>query len=189
MIKVNVFDFDGTIYDGDSTVDFLIYILCRNIRAWKSLPEIIWKTIQYKLGRVSLNAYKEKFYSFIKYIDSLDDEVDRFWQIKQKKIKHWYIEMKKNTDVIISASPQWLLEPIAKRLEVELIASLVDPKTGKLLSENCKGQEKVRRFASIYGKECIDKFYSDSKSDLPMAKLAKEAYIVKGNKIIFLRMD
>ncbi len=180
---MNVYDFDGTIYDGDSTIDFFVFSLKRNAKIRKCMPEILWTAIKYKVGKVGLNIFKEKFYSFVKYIDSLDEEVELFWETHHKKIKGWYLERKQETDVIISASPQWLLEPIAKQLEVELIASLVDPNTGKLLSKNCKGEEKVCRFTSKYEKGGIEKFYSDSKSDQPLAQMAQEAFLVKGDRI------
>lgn len=183
MIKMNVYDFDGTIYEGDSTIDFFVFSLKRNAKIRKCMPAIFWTAIKYKVGKVGLNIFKEKFYSFVKYIDVLDEEVEAFWETHHKKIKGWYLEKKQETDVIISASPQWLLEPITRKLGVELIASIVDTKTGKLLSENCKGEEKVRRFMCKHEAESIDNFYTDSLSDLPMARISKETYYVKGNTI------
>lgn len=51
--------------------------------------------------------------------------------------------------VIVSASPRCLLQPVAERLGVELIATeTTDPCDGtpiKLSSPNCKGPEKLRR--------------------------------------------
>ena len=64
-----------------------------------------------------------------------------------------------------------------------LIASEVDSNTGKFLSENCYGAEKVSRLKKYTANSEIDKFYSDSYSDDPLAKLAKESYLVKGNKL------
>ena len=56
-------------------------------------------------------------------------------------------------------------------------------KTGKFTGENCKGQEKVKRFRKKYGNAVIDDFYSDSLSDLPLARIAKRAFLVKKGKI------
>ena len=63
------------------------------------------------------------------------------------------------------------------------MASNVDPYNGKYSGDNCWGEEKVRRFKEVYPKGEIDNFYSDSYSDIPLAKLAKNAYIVKGNEL------
>ncbi len=64
-----------------------------------------------------------------------------------------------------------------------LIASDVDISSGTFLSANCKGSEKVKRFREVYPDERIDKFYSDSFSDLPMAELAAEAFLIKKGRI------
>ena len=77
-----------------------------------------------------------------------------------------------------------MLKPICEKLGIKhLIASRVDPKTGKYSGENCHGKEKVRRFYEIFGKTEVDEFYSDSHSDEPMAKIAKKAFLVKGEAV------
>ena len=86
--------------------------------------------------------------------------------------------------MIISASPEFLLAPICKKLEIKhLIASKVDSKSGKYSGVNCHGKEKVRRFYEEFSDGEIDKFYSDSFSDTPMAEISKKAFLVNGNKI------
>ena len=93
-------------------------------------------------------------------------------------------------DVIISASPTFLLEPICKRLHINyLIASEVDKYTGKYDGTNCYGVEKVKRFNKIFPNSSIDNFYSDSLSDTPLAKLSKHAFLVSNNKIINWKED
>ncbi|MEE0264705.1 MAG: haloacid dehalogenase-like hydrolase, partial [Acutalibacteraceae bacterium] len=86
---------------------------------------------------------------------------------------------------IISASPEFLLELPCQMLGIKyLMASRVDPKTGKYTGENCHGEEKVRRLYEKYPKDTvIEEFYSDSYSDTPLAKLAKKSFMVKGDDI------
>lgn len=67
-------------------------------------------------------------------------------------------------------------------MNVRLIATQVD-KSGKLLSKNCKGKNKVDFFHERF-REKIDEFYSDSKTDVFLAREAREAYFVKKEKII-----
>ena len=62
------------------------------------------------------------------------------------------------------------------------MASEVDPHTGIYEGQNCHGQEKVRRFREVYPDQKVENFYSDSRSDTPMAKLAEHAWLVKGEK-------
>lgn len=71
-----------------------------------------------------------------------------------------------------------------EKFDIEnVIASKVDDKTGNFVSRNCYGEEKVKRFKKMYSTEKIDNFYSDSLTDLPLAQLAKSAYMVRGEKL------
>lgn len=179
---MNVYDFDKTIYNGDSTLDFFYFVLKRNNRLIKYLPIQILGLILYKFNIYSKEKFKSIFFIFIKDID-LKIEVDEFWKIYRTKIKKWYINKRKTTDVIISASPDFLLEPFCNQINVNLICTKVDDATGKLVSKNCFGAEKVKRFKREFDSK-IDEFYSDSKSDLPMANIALNAFLVKGEKVI-----
>jgi len=68
----------------------------------------------------------------------------------------------------------------AQKLGVRLLASRVDKHTGKTDGENCHGAEKVRRLHEAYPNVEIAEFYSDSRSDSPLAELAEHAYLVHG---------
>jgi len=181
---MNVYDFDKTIYNGDSTVDFYFYCLIKHPKIvfciYKQIFGIILHTIKIK----DTTQMKEDFFSFLVKIDDVDKIVDCFWKKNNKKIKKWYLDNKRKTDVIISASPEFLLRPLCDSLGIkQLIATDVNAKTGKITGLNCKGKEKVKRFYNEYSNKSINKFYSDSKTDLPLAKIAKEAFLIKGNKI------
>ena len=94
------------------------------------------------------------------------------------------MEQKKTDDVIISASPEFLLSPVCKKLGLKyLIASRVDKNTGKYNGINCHGKEKVRRFYEEFGETDVEEFYSDSYSDTPMAEIANKAFMVKKDEI------
>ena len=89
---------------------------------------------------------------------------------------------------MISASPKFLLEEICSRIGIKnLIATEVDKKTGKLLGKNCHGKNKVVFYQEKFRDVEIESFYSDSHSDNPMAKISKNAFLVKGEKIIMWR--
>lgn len=181
---MNIYDFDGTIYNGDSTIDFYFFILKRHPSVILYLPLQLFSVVRYKIGKCSVTEFKENFFSFLAEIDDVSFEVDLFWEKNIRKIMSWYYEKKKDDDVIISASPEFLLASVCKKLgNISLIASRTDMKTGKFTGENCKGNEKVKRFREKYGNTVIDDFYSDSLSDLPFAKIAKRAFLIKKGKI------
>ena len=84
--------------------------------------------------------------------------------------------------MIISASPEFTIQRFCHQLGIQqVIASVVDPQTGKYTGLNCHGAEKVRRFKERMTSGTVEEFYSDSLSDAPLAGLAEKAYLVKGN--------
>jgi phosphatidylglycerophosphatase C len=181
---VNAYDFDGTIYDGDSTLDFYLFCLRKNKRIFSLLPGQALAFLQYGLGRRSKEGCKEQFYRFLTCFEDPEALAVSFWESHRRKIKAFYLRQKNEQDLIISASPEFLLRPLCATLGLSrLIASQVDPRTGKLLGPNCRGQEKVKRLFSEYGDIRIQRFYSDSLADLPLAKLAAEAYRVRKNNL------
>lgn len=179
---MNIYDFDGTIYDGDSSIDFFKYCLIKNKKIICLIPTIGITYFLYLLKLKDKATFKSKFFSFVKKIDNIDNVVEEFWNVNFCKIKKFYLEIKREDDIIISASPEFLLNTVCNKLNVKLIASKFDKKTGVLIGNNCYGEEKINRLKS-YGIEKCDKFYSDSTSDTPLKKIAKEAFIVHKDKI------
>lgn len=180
---INVYDFDKTIYDGDSTLDFYFYILKKKKKIIFLLPMQIYGFIVYKLKIKNKEYFKEKFFVFLKQIDNVDEYIDDFYNKNKNKIKKWYLNQKNDTDLIISASPEFLISKFCKELNVNYIATKVDEKNGKFLSKNCYGIEKVNRFQEEYKTTKINNFYSDSMSDKPMMNISKNSYLVKKDDI------
>lgn len=181
---MNVYDFDNTIYRGDSTADYYFFCLKRHPEILKCMPALaaafVWF---YILKQGNKTQFKEKMFSFLKYTDT-EKDLSAFWDTHFSNIKSWYLKQKKEDDVIISASPLFLLKPACDKLGIQfLIASDVDARTGKYTGENCHGKEKVRRFSASFSNREIHRFYSDSQSDAPLAKIAKEAFLVHGDTI------
>ena len=175
---MNVYDFDGTIYNGNSTVDFFLYAVKHNPSVFRFLPKQAWGFVLYGTKQIDKTQLKEYFFSFLPAIN-IDEMLESFWDQNHNKIFDWYLNQQMQDDIIISASPKFLLQPICNRLGIRsLIASEVDPKTGLFTGENCCGQEKVQRLKSEYNITHIDIFYSDSHSDLPLARIADCAFLV-----------
>ena len=180
---MNVYDFDNTIYSGDSTIDFCVWCMKKYP---KCLIAVLLTTpyfIGYKFKMINLSILKERFYSFLQYVPNVTEEINLFWDKNEHKISRWYLNQKNNRDVVITASPEFLVQVECNRLNIGCVGSKVDLYTGKLLGENCKGVEKVKRFKELYPNVEIDSFYSDSKSDEPLASIAKEAFLVKNGRI------
>lgn len=182
---MNVYDFDGTIYNGDSSIDFWFFCLSKQPSLIRYFPQQLFGVICFKLGKISKEKFKSSYFSFLKGISNIDIFVKLFWDKKQDKIKEWYKNIKKYDDCIISASPYFLLEEICKRICIQnLIATKVDQTSGQLLGNNCHGKNKSVFFVKHFSNAEIENFYSDSASDIYLAQLAKNAFIVKKNKLI-----
>ena len=180
---MNVYDFDNTIYYGDCTVDFWKHCIKKYPKTLLAFPSAVVYGVLFYLKLCKREQFKQKFYAFLKYVPNVQYEVQLFWDNNIVKIKEFYNKQKCSNDIIIYASPEFLIAEVSKRLGVCHIASKVNYITGALESPNCRGMEKVKRFREQYPYENIEKFYTDSISDIFMAKEAKQAYIVKGNTI------
>ena len=182
---MNIFDFDGTIYDGDSCKDIIIYGLRKHfLVVVPSLYRTIKMYKKYKKDLVSFDSVKESLISFIFMIKDTDKFLDEFVKSHIKKIKPWYLDIKNSEDVIITASCDTWINKFASLLDLKyVIATKVDI-SGKLISKNCKREEKIVRFRELFPNAEVNNSYSDSESDIPMLKLAKNPYVIEGNNVI-----
>ena len=180
---MDVYDFDGTLYMGDSTVDFLRHCIRRHPRAALTLPLTGIAAIAcFGMHVIDKTKFKGVLYRLLKYIPDIDAEVTRFWRNNEGKIGGSCHP--KPGDVVISASPEFLLRGVCEKRGFVLIVSQVDPITGRTLGPNCSNDEKVARFRTVYPTAEIDRFYSDSHDDDPIAGIASQAYFVRNGGLI-----
>lgn len=181
-----VYDFDDTIYDGDSSVDFYKYCLGKKpfIVLWSFIVTLFWVPL-YILKIKNHREVKEKVFHFLVRFNNVEELVEDFWDNNQHKIKKWYLEQQQKDDVVISASFDFLIKPICYRLKIKnVIASDYNLKTGKIIGPNCHGRYKIQKFEAEFPNKKIIKAYSDSSFDIPLLEYAKEGYVVLGNKIV-----
>ena len=75
---MNVYDFDGTIYDGDSSVDYWLYSIRKKPSVFlKCLPELFCGALLYGLKRIPKEKWKEHFFSFLRSLPADDTRVTR----------------------------------------------------------------------------------------------------------------
>ena len=153
---MNVYDFDDTIFVPDSSFCFVRFCL-------RHYPRAVFKVLP---------------------LDNVDRIVQEFWEENFARIEPWYLEQRRSDDLIISASPEFLLRPAAERLGVSLLATPMNPYTGKIMGKNCHDREKVRRFLEHFERDSVENFYSDSLSDTPMAELARRAFLIKDHQCL-----
>lgn len=182
--QFDLYDFDHTIYDGDCSLDF--YFFC--VRKQPSLliysPYQVFNAFLLVARLEDRTKFKSRFFVFLRHLNDTSALVDEFWTGHYRKVKDWYLKQDHSRDIIISASPEFLLRPAFVKLKAHtIIATIMDPTTGQVSGKNCRGEEKVIRLRAAMGEPNIRNAYTDSMADLPMLSLAKSKYIVNGDKI------
>ena len=184
---MNVYDFDNTIYRGESSLDLFFYYLKKNPSlVWYS-PKAIIGIVKYKLGKVQidglLNNYAVMAEDFLRGITTLDADMEDFWDKHMHKVKPFYVAQQQADDLIISASPDFFLEVLFKRIGIKnFIGTTIDMEKGKVKFV-CFRENKVPAFQNKYPNTVIENFYTDSMNDKPLMDLSKNVFMVKGNRI------
>ena len=150
---MRVFDFDGTIYDGESLFDLYLYSARHDPKVFRYIAPVLRYAVKYKLGRATLEQMEygvgkmtEGYLTELsrsKRVASVEQLVDDFWDRYYARIKPWY--QPESDDVILTASFDLTVGEACRRLGV--------------------------------------RFYTDSKFDQPMIDMARHAFMVKGNTI------
>lgn len=183
-MNMNAYDFDKTIYRRDCSVTFYLWCVRRYPRIARRWPRLVCDAVLYRMKRIDKHVFMERLYQYLHDVPDVPAEAERFWDANEADMHIWYKKAWQPDDLIISASPDFLIRPIAYRLGVRnVLASPLSPVTGLYEGERCHGAGKVRALRTAFPDAQIDAFYSDSLSDAPMARIAKKAYLVRGETI------
>lgn len=187
MKKAIIYDFDKTIYSKETSMAFMFFFLKRH----RSLiPKFILNLTIILFNIKDLKKVKNIFFSIFKGMD-IENDINLFWEKEIKNIYPYFFEEikenRKDADllILISASPDFLLEPIYKKLGFDILIS-TKYSNFTLIGKNCKKDEKLKRLNEL-GNFDVLCFYSDSLSDLPLFNIAKKKISInKGNKVLGL---
>ena len=95
-MKINVYDFDDTIYNGDSSFHFFLYAVKNFKVSFFKILKIIFNAILYLFKLKTTKEFKEIVFLFLQDIDDIDSFVDSFWKKHRKNIKKEFLEILKN---------------------------------------------------------------------------------------------
>ncbi len=189
---MNVYDFDDTIYDGESCLDFFFYYIKKTPYLIKYIPRALYAVLRYKMGKVTVEQALEKYAPMVEeYLASVEDleaDCEDFWEQHMHKIRPFYKDLQQPDDIIVTGSPEVSVKVICERLGIKhYVGSIIDKETGKI-TRLCMRSQKIPAFLEAYPDVEIDNFYTDSaKNDKPLIDMAKHAFLVKGNKIIQIK--
>jgi len=187
MKKIIVYDFDKTLTENDTLLDFFIFNEKRNLFFIIKFMLYLSFMVMSKFKIISNHKLKDfGIQIFLKNLPKEELEY-KFFNFKDG-IKYNFLF--NNTDFtsdniyIVSASFVEYLKPIFPN-NVKVLASNIAYKnnTPYKLNFNCYGLNKIK----ILQKEGIDKidvFYTDSISDLPLVKISKKTILIKDAKEI-----
>ena len=175
---MNVYDFDGTIFPTDCSIGFCFWCMKRHPKMWFTFfPKFVKILIQNKRGKISESKMQRKFFGYLTLVKDFDVQIEKYWNKNEKRIASWYLAQKSPDDLIISASPSCIIEPIANRLGVHFMATEFDREYGVFVNNLMYAKEKAK-YIIDHGFPVIDNFYSDSLADTPLALCAEKAHLV-----------
>lgn len=192
---VAVFDFDGTITTKDTLLEFIIFACGK----WKFLAGFLLHTPWLCLMKLHLYPNwkcKERIFSwffkgmaynaFADLGQSFSDRADGI--LRQSTIRLVYKHMKEGAAVyVVSASIEEWVSPMCSKFGVaDVLGTRIDVDdqgllTGRFLTANCYGQEKVRRLLEIEPQrnEYYLYAYGDSRGDREILGFADKGTMVK----------
>ena len=189
--NIALFDFDGTITTDDSLLKFIRFVV-GDRRFLLGLVVLSPMLVLYKLKLIP--NYKAKQYMLSWFFKGISKDtflkvaneyslvhIDKIVRPKAIEKINWH-KNQGHKVVVVSASIEFWLRPWCEKNGLELIATKLEIKddivTGKLLTKNCYGIEKVNRIKELYNLEKYDYIYAygDSSGDKQMLELAHEKF-------------
>lgn len=194
-MNIDIYDFDKTIVPFDSGSLFCGYCLLHYpyliLFLPIAVPVLLTAAILMILKIIRFTDFKKICFMFVPLIP-LDKAVKGFWDRHEKDVHKWFYKRERYS-VVISASPDFLLNEIEDRLGFDkLICTRHNRKTGSIIGENCRGEEKVKRLSQEFDMTDINviNVYSDSlKHDRPIFSLGKNCYQIVNSKIVPFKYD
>ena len=128
--KLIVYDFDKTIYSGESGTNFFTYYLKKYpLKAILFGLTYLKEVLLYLVKITDLKRLKERFFIFLESHSNEEIEkiVDGFWKEYDKKMYSWtqkeLEENKKEADMVIvtSATPLFLLERLIPEMGYDMV--------------------------------------------------------------------
>jgi HAD superfamily hydrolase (TIGR01490 family) len=200
--KLAIFDIDYTITKKETLMELFKYAIKKDKKNLRFLPRAIYCGIMYAIGIYDERKVKE---TFLRFIDGIKEEelaelVKEFYDERLKNILYddalKMMKKLKNEgyDIyLISASPEFYVNEFYNIKEVDkVIGTKFGFENGtfvrKMVGNNCKGEEKVRRLNEILKDEKIEvdfkesHMFSDSLSDKPLLDLVGKPYLINYKK-------
>lgn len=186
-----VFDFDGTITQKDTFIDFLVISFGRK-RLFLTLLKYAFQGLAYAIGIYPNYKYKELIFSAY-FKGKTEDFANKLGEkyAKERIPKICYPQalecisshrIQGHDLILLTASPAFWIQAWSDPLGFDIIPTKFETNngvfTGKIEGKNCYGKEKISRLNDKYDVTAYAESYGygDSKSDMYFMQLMKEYY-------------
>lgn len=182
------FDMDYTVLDTSSGLEYVKHLREQKRIGARLLLHIAWWSVMYKVAAVDMNRAVPKLLSYVGEVSAARLMAESYEWVDQNLKAHIApraVELiqahrqQEHRVVLISASTQFAVQPVAEQLNIDFICSqlgVVDDRlTGDVVEPPCYGAGKVT-WAQRYADEhdaalSAAYFYTDSHSDQPLLDL------------------
>lgn len=188
MKKIYAFDFDGTLTTKDTLIEFIRYAK-GSMALGLGFLRYAHLLVMMKLGLYPNYKAKQKVFAHFFKDTTLDDfnalckafAASSSHLLRPNAIEAINLAIKEGSEVVIvSASIDNWVQPFFPQVKVlGTQIEVIDGKlTGRFLSKNCYGQEKVNRILSLYPnrQDYHLTAYGDSRGDKEMLAFADESH-------------
>lgn len=192
---IAAFDFDGTLTTRDTLPLFIIH--AKGWRCFMSgMVRLTPMLCRYLLGIIPNSEAKQRLFAhffkgmpykdFCFYGNTFSDKIEKTLISKGISLLKQHLEQGHSVCIVSASIKEWI-QPWANRYGVDkVIATQVETDengilTGRFLSPNCNGKEKVRRLLEEEpDRESYYLYaYGDSKGDIPMLEFADKGYMAR----------
>lgn len=189
--ELHAFDFDGTLTRRDTLLELMRFVLGDKAFCLCMLRHLHLLVLM-KLGLYPNWKAKQTIFSYCfkgMTVEKFNSNCAHFASQKRHFLRPKGTELVRkmasfgNKVVIVSASINNWVEPFFADVPgVEVIGTMVEERdgvlTGRFLTKNCYGEEKVRRLLQLYPERASYRLvaYGDSKGDFALLDFADEAH-------------
>jgi len=182
------FDMDYTVLDASSGLEYVKHLRAQKRIGARLVSHIVWWSVLYKVAAVDMNRAVPKLLSYVGEVSAARLMADSYAWVDQKLKAHIAPRAVERIQahrqqghrvVLISASTQFAVQPVAEQLNIDFICSQVvivaDRMTGDIVDPPCYGAGKItwaQHYADEHEAALADAyFYTDSHSDQPLLDL------------------
>jgi len=188
---MNVYDFDNTLYDGESALHFFLFRMKQRPLLARYIPSALWGIVGYKRQGIAIDEiagrYGKIFKACMEGITDYRAVTKAFWDKYEHRICAFYKDIQQPDDLIISAGPEQSLREICARLGIKhYLGTVFNEETGEM-EFICFKENKVKAFRERWPGREIDNFYTDSMNDKPLMDISRHVFLVKKGEITQLK--